>query len=56
MKVSFGVVVAVSIMCFCIVMHGVVAPFPDNDPRSDWANNGFKMKHFDSIITTLHTQ
>ena len=34
MKPSVGLVIFATVMAFCIIMDGVVAPFPRDDPRS----------------------
>jgi hypothetical protein len=33
MKVSLGMCLIVGVLAFCMVMEGVVAPFPKDDPR-----------------------
>jgi hypothetical protein len=34
MKVSIGLFALVSVLAFCVIMDGVVAPYPKEDPRS----------------------
>jgi hypothetical protein len=34
MKVSVGFMIFATVLAFCVIMDGVVAPFPRDDPRS----------------------